>query len=35
MSNAAPNWVTATEALTQLRNGMRVFIGSGCAAPAS
>jgi acyl-CoA hydrolase/GNAT superfamily N-acetyltransferase len=33
MSNAAPNWVTATEALTQLRNGMRVFIGSGCAAP--
>jgi acyl-CoA hydrolase/RimJ/RimL family protein N-acetyltransferase len=33
MSNTGPGWVTATEALGQLRNGMRVFIGSGCAAP--
>lgn len=27
------NWMTAEEALTHLRSGMRVFIGSGCAAP--
>jgi len=27
------NWMSAEEALSQLRSGMRVFIGSGCAAP--
>jgi acyl-CoA hydrolase/GNAT superfamily N-acetyltransferase len=27
------NWTSAEEALLSLRNGMRVFIGSGCAAP--
>lgn len=27
------NWTTADEALAHLRSGMRVFIGSGCAAP--
>lgn len=27
------NWTTAEEALAHLRSGMRVFIGSGCAAP--
>ncbi len=27
------NWLTAEEALRQLRSGMRVFVGSGCAAP--
>lgn len=27
------NWMTAEEALAPLRSGMRVFIGSGCAAP--
>jgi acyl-CoA hydrolase/GNAT superfamily N-acetyltransferase len=27
------NWMTAEESLAHLRNGMRVFIGSGCAAP--
>lgn len=27
------NWMTAGEALARLRSGMRVFIGSGCAAP--
>jgi len=27
------NWMTADEALARLRSGMRVFIGSGCAAP--
>ncbi|HWN97465.1 MAG TPA: GNAT family N-acetyltransferase, partial [Methylomirabilota bacterium] len=27
------NFVTAEEALQHVRNGMRVFIGSGCAAP--
>lgn len=27
------NWTTAEQALAFLRNGMRVFIGSGCAAP--
>jgi len=26
-------WMTASEALAKLRSGMRVFIGSGCAAP--
>jgi len=26
-------WMTADEALANLRSGMRVFIGSGCAAP--
>src|SRR4051794_22166712 len=28
-------WMTAEEALEPLRSGMRVFIGSGCAAPQS
>ena len=27
------NWMTAKEALAHLRSGMRVFVGSGCAAP--
>ena len=27
------NWTTAEEALASLRSGMRVFVGSGCAAP--
>jgi acyl-CoA hydrolase/GNAT superfamily N-acetyltransferase len=27
------NWMSAEEALAHLRSGMRVFIGSGCAAP--
>ncbi len=27
------NWMTAEQALGHLRSGMRVFIGSGCAAP--
>jgi hypothetical protein len=27
------NWTTAEESLAHLRSGMRVFIGSGCAAP--
>ena len=27
------NWTTAEQALGHLRSGMRVFIGSGCAAP--
>jgi acyl-CoA hydrolase/GNAT superfamily N-acetyltransferase len=27
------NWTTAEEALRHVRSGMRVFIGSGCAAP--
>jgi acyl-CoA hydrolase/RimJ/RimL family protein N-acetyltransferase len=27
------NWTTADKALSHLRSGMRVFIGSGCAAP--
>jgi acyl-CoA hydrolase/RimJ/RimL family protein N-acetyltransferase len=27
------NWPSASEALAPLRSGMRVFIGSGCAAP--
>src|SRR5712691_113921 len=26
-------WTTAEEALGQMRSGMRVFIGSGCATP--
>ena len=26
-------WVSAAAALEYLRSGMRVFIGSGCAAP--
>src|SRR6266487_3643939 len=30
--NSSP-WTTAEEALGQLRSGMRVFIGSGCATP--
>ena len=29
------NWMTADDALRQLRSGMRVFVGSGCAAPQS
>src|SRR5271157_2521424 len=28
-----PPWVPAERALEKVRNGMRVFIGSGCAAP--
>ena len=27
------NWMTAEESLAHLRSGMRVFVGSGCAAP--
>jgi acyl-CoA hydrolase/GNAT superfamily N-acetyltransferase len=27
------NWMAAQEALAHLRSGMRVFVGSGCAAP--
>jgi hypothetical protein len=27
------NWISADAALKRLRSGMRVFIGSGCAAP--
>lgn len=27
------NWTTAEEALRHVRSGMRVFVGSGCAAP--
>ena len=27
------NWTTSEQALAQLRSGMRVFLGSGCAAP--
>jgi acyl-CoA hydrolase/GNAT superfamily N-acetyltransferase len=30
---AKQRWMTAAEALAPLRSGMRVFIGSGCAAP--
>lgn len=26
-------WTTAEAALDRVRNGMRVFIGSGCATP--
>ncbi|MBN8248505.1 MAG: acetyl-CoA hydrolase/transferase family protein [Verrucomicrobia bacterium] len=33
MSPQNPPWLTASEALTRLRSGMRVFVGSGCAAP--
>ncbi len=29
------NWTTPDDALRQLRSGMRVFVGSGCAAPQS
>src|SRR5258707_950920 len=29
----ATNLRTAEQALSHLRNGMRVFVGSGCAAP--
>ena len=29
----AERWTSAEDALKYLRNGMRVFIGSGCAAP--
>lgn len=29
----AAGWITAEEALRHLRSGMRVFVGSGCAAP--
>ncbi len=31
--NPALPWMSATDALGHLRSGMRVFIGSGCAAP--
>src|SRR5205809_72207 len=27
------HWTTAEKALEHLRSGMRVFVGSGCAAP--
>lgn len=30
---SAKKWMTVEEALAPLRSGMRVFIGSGCAAP--
>src|SRR6266496_6154625 len=29
----ASRWTTAEEALSHVRSGMRVFIGSGCATP--
>jgi acyl-CoA hydrolase len=29
------NWKSPDDALIQLRSGMRVFVGSGCAAPQS
>jgi len=29
----SPSWLSAEDALTRLRSGMRVFVGSGCAAP--
>jgi len=32
-NGATLNWTSAEAALRHLRNGMRVFIGSGCAAP--
>lgn len=35
MSERALNWTTPAEALRRLRSGMRVFVGSGCAAPQS
>ncbi|HVU27427.1 MAG TPA: GNAT family N-acetyltransferase [Verrucomicrobiae bacterium] len=33
MTERALPWMTASEAMGRLRSGMRVFIGSGCAAP--
>jgi acyl-CoA hydrolase/GNAT superfamily N-acetyltransferase len=33
MSELRMKWMTADEALAPLKSGMRVFIGSGCAAP--
>ena len=33
MKTSALPWLTAAEALATLHSGMRVFIGSGCAAP--
>jgi len=33
MKNSELPWMSAAEALGHLRSGMRVFIGSGCAAP--
>lgn len=37
MSNqkTKPNWTSPEDALRHVRSGMRVFIGSGCAAPQS
>src|ERR1044071_3108059 len=32
-SDGSSRWTTAEEALKHLRSGMRVFVGSGCAAP--
>src|SRR6266487_4259074 len=32
-SNNSRRWTTPEEALEHLRSGMRVFVGSGCAAP--
>src|SRR4051812_30554339 len=34
-SSLAAKSLTAEQALSCLRNGMRVFVGSGCAAPQS
>src|SRR5271170_3258454 len=33
MNASSLPWKSAAEALAHLRSGMRVFIGSGCAAP--
>ncbi len=33
LTNKGSPWRSAKEALHQLRSGMRVFVGSGCAAP--
>jgi acyl-CoA hydrolase/GNAT superfamily N-acetyltransferase len=33
MNESVLPWMSAAEALAHLRSGMRVFIGSGCAAP--
>jgi acyl-CoA hydrolase len=33
MSRTTPHYIDADEALQQVRSGMRIFIGSGCATP--
>lgn len=33
MTRSRGDWLSANEALAPLRSGMRVFVGSGCAAP--